>query len=1378
MKSLRAPKSDPNAGSGESDAYYEMRRTTSRKAWSIWAGLAAERRLGVSVLQKLGGSPEEIASWCAAGILIASGEVRPLSIARSGLSEPAYEIAPALRQRVLREAQKRGVLGPVTLQTAELLGQRSEAALVRKVEAGSLVFRDENLGAIAVEVREALCRSVLDPFDADWLEATWGKRVPQVLALVLGHSFDQLYPVTPVIDWLLEEDELRQDPLLYPLLISHALVRLDAPRVAALLENQDHPARLALLTAERFIGGQLALADQLLLGTLSDFGSLTRSLNPLSPLLAVLLAARAEALGLLGNKDPRDFLKGKKPSDSLKSARKALSTFLRHRDQTEAAERRLDVHQLPKNASAWEVLLLGLTVTAFETKETVRAAWAEHLTRWGRSALDAGYLWIGRQGLVLAHQLDNLQMARTLAHSEGGTLPITSEGLTPQVGDLAALFPPRAPWELKLALLERATTVRGAPLKKHRLRWFVDPISGSIGRPGLLSHDSKTGWTLKKRMSWQEARELSEDLGPDDARVLELSELSTESEQFPHLEVFAALVGHPRVVDGARGGLRMEVARAECRIETIEEGEHVRLGVRPAGVGPGLNLVRDGESRLLVVDVEEPMDAVLEALPEDVLVPQADVPRLLTTLGRLGDGIPITGSLFESESEKSADTTPTLRFTTHAGAYWVELGVVPFGPGGRFFATRAGPAVVSKTAGGRNIRVARDFMQEERRKSELIAACPSLLSQPVESDEASQAAAWVLGEERVLQLLGEVRNAGLDCHLEWPEKNAIRLTGSVSVGALRGGLRPHKGWYLLSGSISIDEVTPLTLAQLSRAPFVHGGRYLRLPTGDVAEVDHRVRRIGLLLSGSKLDAAGNVQLSPARLLAVRDALEGTKIQIDAAVEARVHAIKEALSEQRPPPQELTATLRDYQESGYQWLCRLAEAGFGACLADDMGLGKTIQVIAFLLTRPLGCQHLIVAPVSVCINWEREFSKFAATLDVRQFDPSDAFSEVPADAPSRVLIVSYNQLVGSVETLSKVAFDTVVADEAHYVKNPKTQRAQALLSLDAQQRIATTGTPVENHLGDLWGIFRFLNPGLLGPWSAFHAHFVKPIERDDDAIQKENLQSIVRPFLLRRTKSEVLSELPPLTQIRHVVHASEDEAKRYAILRRQIHERLHTRAGRENNKLEVLAEITRLRRFCCHPRLVFPDAPDDSPKLRALIPLVQELAENGHRALIFSQYVDFLASVRQRLNEHEIGHEYLDGSSSRTERQLAVDRFHSGSAPLFVISLKAGGVGLNLTAADYVIHLDPWWNPAVSSQATDRAHRIGQERPVTVYEFMTAGTIEEDIFHLHETKNRLSELVLDGADGVADASQVDLADWLLHSLIERDQSGLAQHTSQA
>jgi SNF2 family DNA or RNA helicase len=319
----------------------------------------------------------------------------------------------------------------------------------------------------------------------------------------------------------------------------------------------------------------------------------------------------------------------------------------------------------------------------------------------------------------------------------------------------------------------------------------------------------------------------------------------------------------------------------------------------------------------------------------------------------------------------------------------------------------------------------------------------------------------------------------------------------------------------------------------------------------------------------------------------------------------------------------------------------------------------------------------------------------------------------------------------------------VLDEAQAIKNLTAQRTKAALRLRAAVRIALTGTPVENHLGELYSLMRFLNPGLLGSAKQFETRFAKPIQRDADRAVAQQLKRLIRPFVLRRKKSEVLDDLPQKTVITLRIEPSAEERALYAALREQALAKVVAPGATNQARIQILAELMRLRRAACHPRLVLPETTIEGSKLNAFEELVDELRQGGHRALVFSQFVDHLSIVRKRLDELGISYQYLDGSVSTSARAAAVDAFQSGHGDLFLISLKAGGFGLNLTAADYVVHLDPWWNPAVEDQASDRAHRIGQTRPVMVYRLVMQGSIEEKILALHDHKRDLADALLEG-----------------------------------
>jgi SNF2 family DNA or RNA helicase len=388
----------------------------------------------------------------------------------------------------------------------------------------------------------------------------------------------------------------------------------------------------------------------------------------------------------------------------------------------------------------------------------------------------------------------------------------------------------------------------------------------------------------------------------------------------------------------------------------------------------------------------------------------------------------------------------------------------------------------------------------------------------------------------------------------------------------------------------------------------------------------------------------------------------------------------------------------------------------------------------------------------------ECKRFSPQLNPILFSDVKNLETVKDLGPMDIVIASYALLTHQAEKLTSVDWQTAILDEAQYIKNSYAKRSQVVMQLKATNKLILTGTPIENHLGELWNLFRFINPGLLGTWKSFQERFLNPIERSKDVTARHSLKKLIQPFILRRLKNKVLKELPAKTETTLMVESSEEEKTFYEALRQQAVEKL-SQSKQEGHagkmRIQILAEITKLRRACCHSSLVQSEMQIPSKKLKVFMNLVNELKNNQHKALVFSQFVGFLDKIREVLDDNNISYQYLDGSTPVKVRRDRVDAFQRGEGDLFLISLKAGGTGLNLTAADYVIHMDPWWNPAVEDQASDRAHRIGQERPVTVYRMITAGSIEEKIFSLHDQKRTLAEDLLSGTDTCAKLTEQDL-----------------------
>jgi SNF2 family DNA or RNA helicase len=446
------------------------------------------------------------------------------------------------------------------------------------------------------------------------------------------------------------------------------------------------------------------------------------------------------------------------------------------------------------------------------------------------------------------------------------------------------------------------------------------------------------------------------------------------------------------------------------------------------------------------------------------------------------------------------------------------------------------------------------------------------------------------------------------------------------------------------------------------------------------------------------------------------------------------------------PGTLQAQLRPYQADGFTWMARLAHAGLGACLADDMGLGKTVQTLALLLHRASLGPALVIAPTSVCGNWVAEALRFAPGLELREYIGAEREGQLAGVGPGVLVVASYALAQLDVEALATHEWATLVLDEAQALKNAATKRTRSVASLRAGFRLALSGTPVENRLADLWSIMNILNPGLLGTASRFGERFAGAIERGGDDRARRRLHRLVAPFLLRRTKAQVLADLPPRTEIVHRIEPGAEERAFLEALRRRAVEQVEAIEGdASQSAIHVLAQLTKLRRAACDPRLVAPELGLVGAKIAEFEQLVSELVAARHKALVFSQFTDFLALLAQRLASAGVSFQTLDGSTPAATRTQRVAAFQRGESDVFLISLKAGGFGLNLTAADYVIIVDPWWNPAAEDQAMGRAHRIGQQRPVTVYRLVTAGSIEEQIVALHGRKRQLADGILQEQD---------------------------------
>ncbi|HTM21022.1 MAG TPA: DEAD/DEAH box helicase [Kofleriaceae bacterium] len=548
-------------------------------------------------------------------------------------------------------------------------------------------------------------------------------------------------------------------------------------------------------------------------------------------------------------------------------------------------------------------------------------------------------------------------------------------------------------------------------------------------------------------------------------------------------------------------------------------------------------------------------------------------------------------------------------------------------------------------------------------------------------------------------------------------------------------------------------------------------RFLAVPLGDGRWLPVPPERLRILLGVlADLYAADGVRArfaaAHAAQLAALDAAfagAGERLRWGGAVEPieRGRALIAEPAAPVAPPAGLRAELRPYQQDGLRWLQHLRACGAGGILADDMGLGKTLQTIAHIVAEKesgrLDAPALVVAPTSLLGNWRRELRRFAPALRVLALHGPGRRPLLPAIPQYDVVVTSYPLLLRDIDDLAGHRFHLAILDEAQTIKNPRSQAHRAALRLDAAHRLCLTGTPLENHLEELWALFAFLGPGLLGDIEVFRRRYRTPIERPvagaaGARARLEDLRRLVGPYILRRMKDEVARDLPPKTEIIRPVELDGEQRELYESIRIAAHSRVRSAIrdkGMAASTFTILDALMKLRQACCDPRLVAVQAARQvtrSAKLELLRELVARQREQGRRVLIFSQFTSMLALIGQMLTEEKIAYVALTGST--TDRQKPVDAFQGGRADVFLISLKAGGTGLNLTAADTVIHYDPWWNPAAQAQATDRAYRIGQTRPVFVYNLIAAGSVEERMLALQQHKRRLAESILDSRGALA------------------------------
>ena len=952
-------------------------------------------------------------------------------------------------------------------------------------------------------------------------------------------------------------------------------------------------------------------------------------------------------------------------------------------------------------------------------------------------------------------------------------------------------------WQVALAALRSLGEPASAPAAAagapdSRIVWLIEAGEHGAIR-ALVPHEQKRGargWGALKEVPLSRLQRGAQTLTPADAGVVRALRQETYGRglRLDLAQAVGALFEHPHVAFSDAPGQFIELVEAGPELEVLDEGERLRVRMQPAlqvandaavarWAGSeaeqkeldALRLVsiwRDGPQRAKLVRLTASQKRVAQLLgPAGLDIPRQGAAQLQEVLTGLGSHFRIhadDAATAQAARELPAESRLRAELQPVGDGLQLRLVVAPFGDdyanAGPRLRPGRGRARVVATLKGESVGVTRDLALEQSHLETVLDACP-MLTEPAPDAPCE----WILdAADDSLALLERLQPLNAIAALDWPQGRPVRVTpGALDQLMLK--VKTRENWLELDGKLKVDEELVVGLQQL--ITFATEGKSRFMPLGDgrflalTQELRERVADIAAVTEKQTARANNPDEVRAPAIAApwLQAAMEGARVEHDAAYAARLMALDDARRIVPALPSTLQAQLRPYQEEGFEWAMRLAAAGLGACLADDMGLGKTLQALAVLLARAANGPALVVVPTSLIGNWRSEALRFAPSLRVHvyaeQGSTNDRAQVIAGMGRHDALLVSYPMLQIDGEAFAGKVWTTLVLDEAQAIKNAAAKRSQAVFALQATFRLAMSGTPIENRLGELWSVMRACNPGLLGTMARFNERFANLIERQNDRGAQRTLKRLIAPFILRRTKAQVLADLPPRTELVLQVQGDDAEKAHYEALRREAliaAEKSLSGDGAGQAHLNILAGLTRLRRAACDPRLVTPTLKRPGAKVTAFAELATELVANGHKALVFSQFVDFLSLLREPLDEAGIAYQYLDGSTPAAERTRRVEAFQNGEGHLFLISLKAGGFGLNLTVADYVVIADPWWNPAAEDQASGRAHRIGQQRPVTVYRLVNTGTLEEKILTLHQTKRELADSVLE-ADGEAVAA---------------------------
>ena len=947
---------------------------------------------------------------------------------------------------------------------------------------------------------------------------------------------------------------------------------------------------------------------------------------------------------------------------------------------------------------------------------------------------------------------------------------------------LGSMYEPKELWASTLEQLDSFFNAKNKStvqeFRAHKLAVYVELEPGLEALEMKVKKRRKNGsWTPGRKINFQSMIQLGNwDLSPREYNLLTCFQDYLYDNYMQHRDemnfqkkILELLIDFDDLYASDNHSLKLKLKKDSPRM-FMEEGEDeikISYNYFPM-LGEDFEVFRTAIDEYVLVEYTADQLEMFEhfSTPE-MTFPASVSEQVLQFTEKFADIIPLE-TLLQSELKelprKKGDATPHVQLFKENDEYALGWCVRPQAGSSQLFHPGEGKEIYKiQMQEGETALLERDFIKEIA----LFEGSLEALALPQEHQISKHE--WILpNDEKCLEVLLQIQDLKNEQKVivEWPKGQQLSLASTFDSRHLKFHVSRGKNyWFDVEAEIESEDDLAISFKQLLALTEDSSKKFIQLSNQQFVGITDDLRKhLNTARAVLQKDKNNSYKMHAVAAPAMDEIMESAGyVSMDEYWQEAKDKFEKAKNIRPRLPKSLKAKLRPYQKKGFKWMMQLAEWGVGGCLADDMGLGKTIQALAVLCARKDMGPALVVAPASVTHNWLRETEKFAPGIKAEIFGPGDREEMLDNLGKGSLLICSYGLMHSEIDRLEKVDFQMLLLDEAQAIKNFTTRRYKAAVRLQGEFRMATTGTPIENHLGELWSLFNFLNPGMLGTTTHFKDKFAKAINSgEEEALQR--LKKLVQPFIMRRHKDQVLKDLPPKTEINHTVALTKEEKALYEGMRRLSLDKIQkTMDQRKNgqNHITVLAELTKLRRACCHPSLVNSQLKMKGSKLESLKELVTSLIENDHKVLVFSQFVDFLKIVRHWMDQSAINYQYLDGSTPVKKREKAVQAFQNGDGEAFLISLKAGGVGLNLTAADYVLILDPWWNPAVESQAADRAHRMGQKKPVTVYRFVTENTIEEKIIELHKTKQELAESLLQGSDKAGKISTHDLIE-LLHS----------------